>query len=136
MGKWTPNEAEDTVDMCFCANAFEGNGKKWMLDEDIIVGFVNAAGVPMLQPWWSDTESGVPAGKNSLEPKNGLFTNENGVLKICFARTLSEGHNPLADGAKVIWATGPVIDGVPGYHGKDGHDDSGASQMHRSDEVP
>jgi hypothetical protein len=34
----------------------------------------------------------------------------------------------------VIWAIGPVVNGAPIYHGKDAHDDSGTTQVHRSDE--
>jgi len=147
--KWTPYLEDDSVDMCVSANTFEGNdgwigigfggdhgnGKKWMLDEDIVVGYVNAAGVAVVQPLWSDAESGAPVGANSLAVSDGAFTNENGVMEVCFKRAISSGHNPLTDDAKVIWATGPVVNGTIQYHGKDGHDDSGKSQMHRSDEV-
>merc|ERR1712137_428838 len=146
--RWTPND--DSIDMCVSANTFDGNdgwigigfggehgnGKKWMLDEDIVVGYVNAAGVAVVQPLWADTESGMPSGTNSLEVSNGVFTNENGVMELCFTRDINSGHNPLNDDAKVIWATGPVANGTIQYHGKDGHDDAGTSQMHRSDEVP
>jgi len=148
--KWTPDVARDRVSMCLSGNTFDGNdgwigigfggehgnGKKWMLDEDIVVGYVNADGEAVVECMYADTESGYPTGENLLNVTDGSFTNENGVMTVCFTRPINAGHNPLTDSAKVIWGTGAVKDGVMQYHGKDGHDDSGESQMHRSDEVP
>lgn len=148
--QWTPQVQDDLISMCVSANTFEGNdgwigigfggdhgnGKKWMLDEDCVVGYAGADGMPVLEAMYAEKESGLPDGANWLNINGGTFTNENGVMKMCFSRKISEGHNPLDDGAKVIWATGAVINGTMQYHGIDGHDDTGTSQMHRSDEVP
>jgi hypothetical protein len=47
---------------------------------------------------------------------------------------MDTGHYPIINGGRVIWAVGPVVDGSITYHGIDGHDDTGTTQVHRSDE--
>jgi len=147
---WSTDVKNDAVSLCLCGNSNEGNdgwigigfgglwgnGKKWMLDEDIVVGYLDINGSAVVETMYADTESGLPAGNNTLKVWDGRFTHENGVMTLCFTRPINGGHNPLTDSAKLIWATGPVKDGVIQYHGIDGHDDTGKSQMHRSDEVP
>lgn len=101
-----------------------------MNDTDIVVGYGGK-----VQVLYSNATSGYPAGTPSLQITNPSSMYADGTVTVCFQRSLSNptGHVDLST-AGLIWAVGDASAGLS-YHGADGHDDSGMTQTHRSDEV-
>ena len=81
---------------------------------------------------------GYPDGVGTMKINMTSFELVSGTMTACFVRPLDTGHNGIKDGNAVIWASGPLAppSNTPTYHGADGHDPTGATQTHRSDEVP
>eukprot|EP00040_Diaphanoeca_grandis_P026714 m.150020 g.150020 ORF g.150020 m.150020 type:complete len:202 (-) comp30702_c0_seq1:131-736(-) len=113
-----------------------------MQDYDLVTAYQPTAGAaPVVQTWYSNTTGGFPNGNSTLKVIDGsaMFHYEAGNLNFCFERLLNDGHHIIEDGAHVIWAhgpTSPTADLSVQYHGSDGHDPSGKTQSHRSDETP
>jgi hypothetical protein len=88
------------------------------------------------QVLYSNATSGYPAGTPMLKIKHEVYKYEDGVATACFERKLDSGHMPIETVGSIIWATGPVTATGITYHGADGHDETGKTQSHRSDETP
>jgi len=143
---WTPNALKSgQVRICvqaiatpteFIALGFSEDNKM-MNHSDIVVAYMGTDGKPVVKTMFADefpAGGGYPGGVSTLTIKDATLVAENGMLQACFERALSSGHYPLEDGGRVIWSIGPLVDGNISYHGKDAHDDTGKSQVHRSDE--
>eukprot|EP00035_Acanthoeca_spectabilis_P021381 m.437896 g.437896 ORF g.437896 m.437896 type:complete len:189 (+) comp18174_c0_seq1:42-608(+) len=110
--------------------------KQGMMDSDIVWAYPTADGKGAIETMYSNQSAGYPGATPTLSISQPSFSLSDGTMKACFTRPLKSGHNPIANGQAVIWAIGPLADGKPTYHGADGHDPTGQTQTHRSDEVP
>lgn len=110
-----------------------------MNHSDLVVAYMGSNAEPVVKTFFADTfpnaKGGYPAGTSTLEITNTEYRSKHGHLEACFDRKFESGHYPITNGARVIWAVGPVVSGAISYHGADGHDDTGKSQVHRSDET-
>mmetsp|Transcript_16121 Transcript_16121/g.41790 ORF Transcript_16121/g.41790 Transcript_16121/m.41790 type:complete len:188 (+) Transcript_16121:57-620(+) len=107
-----------------------------MMNSDIVWGYPTADGKGALEVMYSNMSAGFPGATPTLTISKSSFSLVGGVMKACFTRDLSSGHNPIKNGNAVIWAIGPLANAKPTYHGADAPDPSGRTQEHRSDEVP
>ena len=115
-----------------------------MNHSDIVAAYFTAAGKPVVKGMFSDSyapnptgggSGGYPGGVNTLELTDTSLEARDGHLHACFTRAYKSGHYPIADGGRVIWSRGAVVSDDISYHGADGHDDTGKTQSHRSDEM-
>ena len=143
---WTPDNKAASLDVCFSGVTgetewiglgFSANGKQ-MNFSDIVVGAPGSQSdaAPTIKTYYSLGVNGYPTGVSTLSISDATYEFADGMATVCFTRPYASGHNPIVEGARgrVIWARGPVTAGALSYHGADGHDDSGLSQSHRSDE--
>ena len=110
-----------------------------MNHSDIVVAWSNSDnGKPTVQAMYSDAPAGYPGATPKLQITNTSYVYTQGFAVACFTREFASGYNPITDAeGVVIWARGTTVNATHfNYHGADGHDDSGKTQTHRSDETP
>ena len=149
---WQTNTASEKLHVCFGANVDDPSNKyiglgfseagHGMNHSDLVVAHMGG-GKPVVQTFFADlfpdAKGGYPNGSSTLEISKASLHVDGSFMQACFERSFSSGHYPTADGGRVIWAIGPLVaptgpSGQISYHGKDGHDDTGTTQIHRSDE--
>lgn len=145
--QWTPDATRSSLQCCFSAKATQNQfialgfseASAMMNHSDIVAAYFTAAGAPVVKAMFSyefPGGGGYPGGTPTLKLEDTKLTAADGHLEACFTRAYDSGHYPIADDGRVIWARGNVSGDDLTYHGKDGHDDTGKSQSHRSDECP